>query len=72
MFFSQKLKSLNNFVSDSRPPMDMKVALLGAQDVCAGPGFGGRQIRIIMSEITDRNWFWAETGVAKLSPWAMS
>ena len=52
--------------------MDMKVALLGAQDVCAGPGFGGVTHSVIMSDITDRNWFWAETGVAKLSPWAMS
>ena len=52
--------------------MDMKVALLGAQDVCAGPGFAGGQIRIIMLERTDQNRFLAETRVAKLSPWAMS
>ena len=52
--------------------MDMKVALLGAQDVCAGPGFAGFTHTIIMAEITDQNRFWAETRVAKLSPWAMS
>ena len=63
---------MNNFVSDSRPPIDMKVALLGVQDVCAGPGFFAFTHNVIMSEIIDQNRFWEETRVAKLSPWAMS
>ena len=52
--------------------MDMKIALLGAQDVCAGPDFFAVTHTIIMSEKTGQNRFLAQTGVAKHSPWAMS
>ena len=52
--------------------MTMKVALLGAQNLSAGPGFFAFTHTIIMSEKTGQNEFRAQTGVADLSPWAMS
>ena len=52
--------------------MTMKVALLGAQNLSAGPGIFDSTHVNIMSEKTGQNQFRAQTGVADLSPWAMS
>ena len=52
--------------------MTMKVALLGAQNLSAGPGFFAITHTIIMSEKTGQNQFRAQTGESDLSPWAMS
>ena len=71
-FFQKYFEFLNNFCTNPRAPMTMKVALLGAQNLSAGPGFFAITHTIIMSEKTGQNQFRAQTGVADLSPWAMS
>ena len=70
--FQKDLEFSNNFCTNPRVPMTMKVALLGAQNLSAGPGFFEIMHAIIMSEKTGQNQFRAQTGVSDLSPWVMS
>ena len=52
--------------------MTMKVSLLGAQNLSAGPGFFAVTHTIIMSEKTGQNQFRAQTEEPDLRAWAMS
>ena len=67
-FFKKTFDFLNNFCTNPRLPLTVKVALLGAQNLSAGPGFFAVTHTIIMSGKTGENQFRAQTGMSGSQP----